>query len=301
MTAAIRKGNPFAARNSLETVIAHGLSTSQSARRSRVRFHASSGGHCARRNVLHITQSQSVAFDAAAQLYTKIGSTIHSAFQDALFKEDALLFSEYHLPEIETLKLGGYVDAIAVLEQNKVYGLEFKSCGKVPIAVSEEHYKQALIYGAVTGLPMIVLYMARSVAGWDRQLHLKSFKLAPTDAEYCDVLTILALSTLAAAANQTPPIPARFASQKDCGYCPFKSTCWPLAGALAPATPPDAPAWPTMDAATYAEMFAKAHVIATDLVATRDRRRNGVLKHLAKNGTPTARRLLQITEWDTLF
>lgn len=290
MSSVLRTGNPFK-RQSVESIIIRALTAEGSTHINGGRLHASKAGICPRRNVLHASEDQTHRVDAASQLYTDIGSSVHKLFQQALFDAGRLLFAEYHLPEVG-YNLGGYVDAIVLGERTKIEIWEFKTCGKLPPAPYPEHRAQAMLYAAIAGLPAHIVYQSRNVASFDRALLLRSFKVEATEEEYLVLLRKVALSAFAIEAEQVPPVPPEFSGPKDCRFCPFVPYCW---------TGERTPTWPEMTATTLREMNERATSSARDVWSRRGQRRNGTLKFLSQNGSPHAKKLLDGTDWSELI
>lgn len=255
-------------------------------KRENGRLFASSAGECPRRNTLHASEEKRVKWTAAAELYTAIGTSVHKVLQDAMFSEEALLYSEYHLPEIDGLNLGGYVDAIALVE-GKIAVVEIKTCGKLPNEPRSEHRTQALIYSAITGLPAFILYQSRNVAGYDRQPLLKAYRVIATDEELVSILASLVVSTLAIRQERLLPIPAHFTGAKDCGFCPFKDFCWTG----------EKGQWSEVTADEYGQLLEEAEQRAKAIVDDKKKRRNGILKFLSRYGTVYAKKMLLNETW----
>lgn len=292
----VRKGNPLK-KKSLEAMVTSGLSETTSLGRKGGRLHAGDAAICTRRNVLNgmIDEIEEdgieVPFTAASSLYTSVGDAFHKKVRDALYKKRALLFSELKLPDIG-LNLGGYIDAI-VLVEGTIRLLEIKSCGALPPDVKFAHRKQALVYSIVSGLPATVLYASRRVADFKGQLMIKQFDIQSTFEERKEILKTIAMSYLSFLSKKVPPVP--FATDKICTdvYCPYIEYCWNEKSSVVK------PFEMTESEFKIIENINSGSLVDRIFETTKPRR-NGILKHIARNGNEIASEVLS-GSWDEVL
>lgn len=285
----ITRGNPFSHAQSVTALLRRGLSTIETHDRGG-RLYASQAAVCPRQATLSSTrQDQEVTTPASASYYA-LGNAIEELILGALRREGALLYPQYRLPDVD-LNLGGYVDGI-VLVGGRVHVLEVKSCGELPSEPKLEHRAQAMVYAAITGLPPIVFYFSRTVAGYGGDLKTREFALSPSSDELRATLYQVAYAREAIDAGVIPEIPTHFASDKDCGYCPWKSHCWSGEPLPRPVVSPE----------QHVDLVARASARVAGLMDPEHvtRRRNGVLRHIARHGTDEAREALA-GDWSTLL
>ena len=279
---------------SLTTVVARGLSRVETRDRTG-RIYASDGGHCERSGALLAMLPGQQRKSASLQAYAKLGDAIENIVLGALDDQNEVLFRQYHLPEVG-LNLGGYVDGV-IYHGGRLRLLEVKSCGStLPKVPKPIHATQAAIYSAICGMPIIIYYMSRTVADYKGQLLTAQFDLAEDGALQRRALWRVAYAHLASKLEVTPRIPMHIQSENDCGFCPFIPVCW---NGEAPLNP-----WPTgVTPQQHLELSREAtawvdKLLHPDVVADR---RIGILNHIRKHGTETAKRLLTGSRWSDLL
>jgi hypothetical protein len=220
-------------------------------------------------------------------MYMRMGSAIHGVITDALHKSGNLIFKEFRLPPSKDPDMRGLIDAIIFGPSNSIVGLEIKSCGNIPAKPKDDHLAQALLYSAVSGLDMHVVYVSRKVAGFDGKLMLKSFEVETTTRAMTNALAKVCLALYGYEMDKLPPIPMGFSKDEQCGFCPFTNECWEGAEE----------AWPTLEGAVLNEVYDRAEKRATEILEDRENRRNGILKHIQRNvGEDIAKRMEEI-DW----
>lgn len=281
-----KKGNVLK-RSDLKNGILNGLSSKRKTKRNS--FHASSGFHCPRRNFAHLFLSNKYSWQAKNELYTKIGISVHTAIQNALFLQNKVLFSEYRLPPLKNLNIGGYVDLIGLVD-GKISVIEIKTCGKLPTKPNKDHRKQAIVYSIITGFDAYLVYQSRNVADF-KGVKIETFKIDTNYQEMLDIMKVYYISELCVQKEKLPPIPAHFKSASSCGYCPFKEKCW------------GDEKFPFIDISLneYSDILEEAEELAAKFIDDVNERRNGILAFLSKNGTTTAKKLLKGRLWDGLY
>lgn len=229
-------------------------------------------------------------------LYMDYGSSAHKTLTNAFYLAGKLLFKEYHLPKLE-LNLGGYVDAIILDFDDRIRGVEIKTCGAktfklMPSEIKDEHRKQAAIYSVILGLDFKVLYVSRDVKDYAAdKLLIKSIPLVLSDEEKEETIVRLVVAHLAMNDNKLPPIP--FSSAKECGFCPFTNLCWSEWGKNKTFAM-------EADEKSMKKYRKGAEQIARKIIDDTPKRRNGILNHISRHGTPDAKRLLG-GSWENLF
>jgi hypothetical protein len=228
---------------------------------------------------------------ATGEMYKTLGIAIEKEIIDGLYKSGKLLFSGYHLPELDYLNLGGIVDAIIILN-GKIYGLEIKSCGTMPKTIKSEHKAQVAIYSVLLGLPMIVLYQSRNVVeNWTSGLSMEQFVYTSnplqTIKKICRMQASMEMCILPTIGKQTQ-------SSTVCKRCSFNYYCW-----TDPKSIYDYEVSKTLE---LDKMETRTQELVDRIFNETEVRRNGILKHISKHGTTTARKLLENSNWsDFLF
>lgn len=263
--------------------------------KSRVgRLHAREAGFCSRQAAMSSLVDGQRVQPAAMTAYMELGNSIEAMVMDALYATKALLFIQYRLPDIG-LNMGGYVDGLVVID-GKLHVLEVKSCGELPTAPKVEHWSQAMIYSAVTGLPAIVLYFSRHVAKFDGNLLLREFELdEDLDANRRMVMYRAAYAYEAVKAGVLPDVPTHLHKASDCGFCPFTGVCWDGVPNRIPLKP--------LTSTMHLELVARSKAYVDqflDPVVMADRR-IGVLHFLELHGNENAKALLTGTRWASLI
>jgi len=205
-----------------------------------------------------------------------------------LHKSKQLIFKEFKLPPTEDPSIRGIIDAIFFGPSDKILAMEVKSCGNLPAKPQLAHEMQALLYSALVGLDIVVLYVSRKVAGYDGKLMLKSFDIEATEEILVHALTQPCLAYFAYQDEVLPPIPAGFKDEKDCRFCPFIEECWG----------DDEEELPEANEDLLDELYDLATGRAEELYDFRGDRRNGILKHIQRNASPEIRHRLKSASWD---
>lgn len=176
--------------------------------------------------IMNLPADHETEFSASGALYMAIGSAVHETLQSALKKSGVLLVSEYRISGFG-ISLGGYVDAIIMLN-GRPRILEIKTCGNtLPAKPKPEHVVQAQTYALVTGiLDPIILYVSRSVAGYDGKIISRQFDIDSDRDTLSLIATRLFRSQYYAEAKVLADIPSHIANSRDCGFCAFTEMCW---------------------------------------------------------------------------
>jgi hypothetical protein len=255
---------------------------SRETREARLRLYASDI-YCPREAVLNANASGLRINSAVATTYMSLGNAIEDVVMKALSSQNALLFSQYRLPETP-LDLGGRIDAVAVVE-GKLRIVEIKSIGDLPVSPKLHHRSQALVYSVTCGLPASLLYFSRKVSDYTGSLMVKEFKLDTVTAEEREaVVWRAAYAHLALLEGVIPDVPYHITEEKQCEYCPFTDHCWhgvPLPGKSPSAT-------------EHSRLVNRATEITKsflDPTTTQDRR-NGILNHIKTFGSACAAEIL---------
>lgn len=288
----IRKGfaGPVGEHPLVKLVIS-GMRTKAKIYRNNQRLFAGDVAFCPRKAVMYhkIDPDLEVETSASGKLYMGIGSAVHEQVTTSLYEQGMLLFKEYRIPNL-SLGLGGYVDAIIWLN-DRVRGVEIKTCGKLPDAIKPEHRQQAMTYQAVTGIKMCVMYVSRNVADYSGKIQMRVFELDATQEQLDNALASVAVAYFFSEAGVLPRIPAHITSEKDCTFCPFQSVCWK--GAEAPV--------PLPTAEVREALMAKVTNRVAELKAEAQNRTNGVLQHISLHGTKYAAEKLGGKDWSTIL
>jgi len=286
MTSPIKKGNPFKP-NRLESIVLKGLGDVVELRREAGRFHCGDVGSCQRRAVKYLVTERRDAISPSSMAYMTIGSAVHEMVTDALFKSNRLLFKEYKIPPMEEPDLRGMVDAIIFGPDDKIGGLEIKTCGNLPPRPREEHEIQTLLYSALTGFDFHILYLSRKVAGYDGKLMLRSFEVEADDGVLHNAMTRACLAHYAYMDGLLPEIPPTFTRDKDCRFCPFADECWD-------AVEEDLP---TATSKQMNSLYTQAELRAREIIDQREDKRVGILKHIERYATPEVQKKLRTISW----
>lgn len=216
----IRQGNPFSQTDPIVAFLNNHSKLEQTDRHGRL--YSSEAGFCSRKAYFNATLQFESTFDISNHFYTKIGNAIHDVVKAAFKNSNALLAEEAKVPDVG-LNLGGYIDIVA-----EVSGItrvvEIKSCGKLPTVPKLDHYAQAHLYSALSGLPVTILYVSRNVASYDGKLQTAIFNYEQADPK---PLFNAILASLAVSYNVTPEVP--FDADSQCRHCPHFDKCWPFA------------------------------------------------------------------------
>lgn len=113
-------------------------------------------------------------------------------------------------------KKAGFVD---------LEGRTFDSKKGLPVRGNPKYNSQAVTYGALLGLPIAVVYIARTVATWPSPLDMRVDYLPESDPAWKRGVTMMAYTALCLREGVTPPKPADF-NKTSCQYCHFQPYCW---------------------------------------------------------------------------
>lgn len=258
---------------------------------------ASSAGYCTRLNTLtplydkfNEGKTEDVTPDAALALYAKIGEAMHEYYQSVFFHSDVLLFKEFKLPQLEELNLTGRIDAIIILD-GRITGVEIKSCGtRIPSSIETKHKAQAMIYSAITGLPFIVLYSSREVKEHylDTDLKARTFPVLMDSMDTYLVMRNLFYSRYLMNKRQLAPDPFGYVASI-CRKCDLRRICKSILMSE------DATEEMQKEAMEWAENKAK------EFIANTPHRRNGILKHIVKEGVQSTVKKYMMGSWQELI
>lgn len=285
MSKIIRKGNPFK-HTDVESAILKGLPESYPLHRDEKKFMASDPS-CPRKMVKYFYTTRRGVFTPASKAYMAIGVSIHEMVTDALYKSSRLIFKEFKLPPREKPDIRGIIDAIFLGADDKIMGLEIKSCGNLPGRPRDEHELQALIYSALSGLDFSILYVSRKVAGYDGKLMLKSFDVECTDDMMKHALTKMCVAYFADAKEVLPHVPPTFSRDNECRFCPFQDECWD----------DEKEDLPTADIMLMEAIYEKAEERAEKILLERESARSGILKHIQRHASPDVQKKMSTISW----
>jgi len=281
----IRKGVPFRP-SAIESHILKGMADSRSLYRKDIKFYASDSADCPRKAVKFFHTKRRESITPASTAYMTLGIIMHEMITDALYKSNRLIFKEYRMPPRERPDIRGMVDAVFFAAEDKIKGMEIKSCGNLPGKPREAHELQALTYSALTGLEFEILYVSRKVAGYDGKLMLKSFEIE------CDeeaMTRTIARICLAYYANKKEVLPEISPTRKegDCRFCGFRDECWEG----------EEEDLSTASTGQMLKLLDKADERAEEIMTERESRRRGIIKHIQRNATPDVQRKLESIGW----
>jgi len=260
------------------------------------RSYASSGGDCARKNVL--TNSPNILPDdlktsqgsLTLNLYGAIGESAHTFIQKLCKNAGILLFGEYKLPNVLGINVGGRLDGF-ILFQNRLRLLEIKTCGSLPFSIKPEHKNQSIFYSAITGLQPYIFYVARNVMTFQEPWLVSEFDMTVTEQQKRDILTHYVYSDLAYKSGKIPKRPFYTSTAPACKYCIFKSLCWS-----------DNLAELELSEQENGDILKQAEKIAEKIYDNTTARRNGILKHVERFGyQPVSEKVLHNTSWSDLI
>lgn len=261
------------------------------------RLWASQTGHCPRRGALEATIITQRPFSAASRFYCEIGNTIEDLIVKAWNERGRLFFAQYKLPklrEFPRLNMGGYVDAIA-LQDNQIRVLEIKSCGAMPTKPKPEHESQAMVYSAYTGFPATLFYFSREVATWNGKLKTVQFDLSFDVDDLNHYMFNAVMARVCIEKGVMPPMPPLLTTKSRCGMCNFIDFCWDDEQKRMV----DGSTLVIPDAGTTARLTKKALAITNEIMKPENvqSRNNGILKHLSRHGTKAAKEFLGGKTW----
>lgn len=278
------------------------------AKRSNKRLYASSVGHCERKGAIEATQRGLNKRDIVFSMYVDIGTAV----EETLIREfdDIVLFSQYRLPELSHI-MGGIVDAVVAFKHKGEYKLrlvEIKTTGSLPDKKPKpEHYGQANLYSAVTGIPNVLFYVSREVSDWTKDFKAKEFHTA-FDPDFHRLYIERTYYSALAVQNDLLPNMPDFKYKYECGYCEFAKFCWNEGNM----SDTEVKHFLTSNHIPLKPMSSEKHKLIqeeakrlTDEFMHPDeieRRRNGIVNHILHNtkNQKLANELKKI-DWDNLF
>lgn len=191
-------------------------------------LYGSDAGFCARRNVLVENNTWLDAnLNAAGAAFMTIGVALENLLAESLRRSDNLLVQGARIQTMKELFISGKMDLVVFDSQGELALVEVKTCGELPTEPKPAHLAQIQTYSAVTGIRRSWLtYISRRIIPL-KPLQLRTFQVDTSDAALAKVLTIAAVSRLAADAKVLPPMAATFRKHTECHYCEFRDHfCW---------------------------------------------------------------------------
>ena len=277
----------------LVDVIKSGLSTVKTIDQ-KGRMYASSSAYCARQTALNMTYTGKELVSASTQFYFGLGVAAENIVVDGFRARKKLLYDsdeQYKLPDLG-LNLGGKIDCI--IEHNqKILGIEVKTCGKLPEKPQQEHVAQATLYSAVLQIPFSIVYVSRNVNDYYGNLQIKEFMIDCSNFNHEQALKTVVFGKFMAEAGYMPDIPAHITNDSDCGFCRFKSICWGSEQSHLDNLS-------KMDTSEFSEIAQLTNDKVKDILSTSNRtyRYNGLITNLVYSGTPEARKLVESVEFN---
>lgn len=216
-----RKGFNMAPKHPLLAVLSDGTAAKEETNDRGGRLYASQAGFCARAATLSAIEVYSRPISVSSSYYTEIGNAIHNVVKRHLRDAGHLLAEEAHI-SVPLLNLSGRIDIVANYDGTPRI-IEVKSCGKVPTSPHASHFAQAAIYGAFTGLPFDILYVSRSVLGFNGQFQMGVFSYpAPTTPSMALITAVHA--AVCVKRRIVPDKP--FSNDSECRFCDHYDICW---------------------------------------------------------------------------
>lgn len=282
--------NSLTSEIKLENVIVSGMKSVKRTNQNG-RMYASTSGFCERQTALSMTFDGDTEYESASSGYFEVGLAIESVVLKALRQENTLLFSQLETPDIG-LNLGGKIDGVYRLDNDKIRLLEIKSCGALPSKPSSEHLAQANLYTAITGLPATLLYFSRNIANFAGEIQMRKFEL-DTQSDIYNSMFKAIYGKVCADKGLMPDIPDEITKPGHCGFCRFKNICWDF----------EPSHLESMSNSEISENYHLTKELTDDMMSEvkLEQRRNGVLKHLMQYGTSYAKDLLTDTDWKDLI
>lgn len=195
--------------------------------RARTSFWASSVHACQREAVLSRYFGGKENVSLHNEGYKAIGLALEDKIIEQFQKAGILKAREFEISRLG-INLGGRIDAI-VKTPSGLVGIEIKTCGKLPSKPKKRHLRQTLVYSAITGLQMKLIYWSRSVAQYDATGARPKVRVfdAPYDGEPIrQAMKDIVLSYLKHKNGILPDIPEHIRKSKDCRFCIFYDFCW---------------------------------------------------------------------------
>lgn len=226
MTNLVRKGNPY--RESDLVVNLQSLIQAKPSFFKKRSLNGADVGFCSRKAALHIAVKPEYSEDIglASQLYFSIGDAVHEVVYKSLKQLNILIANE--LP-LFVGPIHGFIDDIVVSEDSgQLKIIDVKTCGSLPSKIKSGQEEQLLLYALLTGIKEAsILYVSRTVAGWDGKVKLKEIAAEVNDKKLADIAYVVAESSIFYQTKTVPPKPSYRTSESTCGFCPFKNSgCW---------------------------------------------------------------------------
>lgn len=192
----------------------------------RARAYASKAGYCPTANWFMGHVEESGLINGVAKLYQGIGNGVESEFIKAAERNKILLGSQVRLPTPSGIELGGYIDLIAIDQNEQPALYEIKTCKELPNKIKPEHAAQVAAYWIFSGIEKChVIYSARKVQNWPDQTPL--IKVIEFDPSLYEQYIFNVFMTLKTFNGSLPPQrPDGFRINVECTYCNFQHRCW---------------------------------------------------------------------------
>ena len=220
-----RRGGPSARTNLTNEFVAALPYETKLRKRS---INGSDAAFCPRKVVLSLNWDASVkvTVGAASPLYFATGNAFHDVAAQTFKKMGVLVANEL---SIRVGAVHGYVDDLIFDESTgglKI--IDIKTCGKLPDAIKPSQLEQLMTYALLTGVwNASILYMSRSVAGYDGKPYIKEIEASMSEASLKRHALVIAASMFYNREKIVPPKPEYRTSFSNCGWCPFKNFgCW---------------------------------------------------------------------------
>lgn len=225
MSILIRKGNPLKESDLVSMLRSLSFQTSPLKKRS---LNGSDAAFCPRKATLHyfMKNSYTEPTTLTSKLYFSIGNAVHDMIYEALKMSDILIANE--LP-LFVGPVHGYIDDIVISPNTgDLKIIDVKTCGQLPSKIKPGQEEQILLYALLTGVrEASILYVSRTVAGYDGVAKIKEIPANMTYTNLSRVARILAESSVFYHHKVVPPRPNYRISYDNCGFCPFKDAgCW---------------------------------------------------------------------------
>lgn len=261
------------------------------------RLYASDSGLCELKGAISSNFNGTKTNSAEMQFFVESGKTTESVVLRGLDNSGSLLFSDYKTPDIG-INLGGYVDGIVYLN-DKIWVMEVKEVGNIPLSPNKTHEAQAMIYCAILGLPTLICYVDRKYSGFPKGLIQQTYEL---DDSYQNRFKFLnrAVKSHLYGKNKLYPQKPSYMLKSHCGWCDYKNMCW------GDVSTPEKWVGKDFKLATPSQVIQiekEANELTKQLL-NKDVARNrltGVLNHIEKNGRDNAKRVLTNQDWSCYY
>lgn len=254
------------------------------------RLYGTDAAYCPRKAVLYGAEERVHETRPEGKMYMALGTAAEDVLVDGFHNSGMLLWKQYRVPEGE-INVGGKVDIIAFLEY--VFGVEVKTCEKVPDQPKPEHEAQALLYSLLLGIPFKLLYQSRkvvrSVPGGRVELDFGLLDVDTSHERLWATAVGLARSYVYSLERLLPERPSHFTKTGNCTYCPFKQMCYGSEPFPIPVPGPG----------VREDVEARVRQLATLLMDQRPSKKIGMLKFLQENNE-RARAVLEGADWSKI-